>query len=72
MPNDLFRTADLLAREQKVSRSALITRAVAEFLAHHKTEGVTEKLNRVYEREDSHIEPMLARMQCASLPKEQW
>ena len=72
MPNDLFRTTDLFAREHKLSRSALITRAVAEFLNHHKTEGVTERLNRVYTREESHVDPVLSKLQFASLPKERW
>ena len=72
MPNELFRTADHFARAQKLSRSALITRAVAEFLEHHKTEGVTEQLNRVYDHEDSHVDPVLTKLQFASLPKEQW
>ena len=72
MPNDLFHTTDLFAREHKLSRSALITRAVAEFLNHHKTEGVTEKLNRVYTREESHVDPVLSKMQFASLSKERW
>lgn len=72
MPNELFRTADLFAREHKLSRSALISRAVAEFLGHHRAEGVTEKLNRVYAREESRVDPVLSRLQFTSLPKERW
>lgn len=72
MPDDVFRTADHFAREQKLSRSALFTRAVEEFLANHRREGVTERLDRVYASEDSRLDPVLCKLQFASLPKEEW
>lgn len=72
VPAEVFRTAESFARERKLSRSALFTRAVEEFLAHHRREGVTERLNRVYELEDSHLDPALAKLQFASIAKEQW
>ncbi len=72
MPDDVFRTAENFARERKLSRSALFTRAVKEYLAHHSREGVTEKLDRVYASEDSGLDPVLRQMQFASLPEEQW
>ncbi len=71
LPDDVFRTADRFARERKLSRSALFTRAVEEFLAVHRREGVTERLNRVYQNEGSHLDPALVRLQSTSLPKEQ-
>ncbi len=72
MPDDVFRTAERFARERKLSRSALFTRAVEEFLVHHRQEGVTERLDRVYANEDSSLDPVLGQLQFASLPKEQW
>jgi len=72
MPDDVFRIAERFARERKLSRSALFTRAVEEFLAHHRQEGVTERLDRVYASEDSSLDPVLRQMQFASLPKEEW
>jgi metal-responsive CopG/Arc/MetJ family transcriptional regulator len=72
VPDHVFRTAEHFAREQKVSRSSLFTRAVEEFLAHHRREGVTERLNRVYASEDSALDPVLQKLQFASLPKERW
>jgi metal-responsive CopG/Arc/MetJ family transcriptional regulator len=72
VPDDVFRTAERFAREQKLSRSALFTRAVEEFLAHHRREGVTERLNRVYASDDSALDPLLNKLQFASLPKERW
>jgi metal-responsive CopG/Arc/MetJ family transcriptional regulator len=72
MPDDVFRTAEQFARERKLSRSALFTCAVEEFLAHHRREGVTERLDRVYASEDAGLDPVLRQLQFASLPKEQW
>lgn len=72
MPEDVFRTAEHFARERKLSRSALFTRAMEEFLAHHQQDGVTERLNRVYTSEDSSLDPVICQLQLASLPKEQW
>jgi metal-responsive CopG/Arc/MetJ family transcriptional regulator len=72
VPDGIFRSAEHFARERKLTRSALFTRAVEEFLAHHRRESVTERLNRVYETEDSHLDPASAKLQFASLPKERW
>ena len=72
VPDDVFRTAEHFARERKLSRSALSTRAVEEFLAHHRQEGVTERLDRVYANENSSLDPVFRQLQFASLPKGQW
>jgi hypothetical protein len=72
VPDDVFRTAESFARQQQLSRSALFTRAVEEFLSRHRHEGVTERLNRVYAREVSPLDPALSRLQSATLPKEKW
>ena len=64
--------AESFARERRLSRSALFTRAVVEFLAHHRREDVTERLDRLYVSEDSRLDPVLAKLQFASLPKERW
>lgn len=72
VPDDVFRTADNFAREQRLSRSALFTRAVEEFLSHHRREGVRDRLNRVYEREDSQLDAVISRLQTSTLPREKW
>lgn len=72
MPDPVFKTAERFAREHRLSRSALFTRAVEEFLSHHRHEGVTERLNRVYERDDSQVDAVIAQLQSASIPREKW
>jgi metal-responsive CopG/Arc/MetJ family transcriptional regulator len=72
IPDRVFKTAETLARRQNLSRSALFTQAVTEFIAHHRHEGVTEELNKVYEREASGVDPLIARFQSLAIPKEKW
>lgn len=72
IPDNIFKTAERFARERQLSRSALFTEAVAEFLAHHRHEGVTEELNRVYAEQDSGVEPILARLQAITFRNEEW
>jgi len=72
MPDEVFRTADRFARRQHVSRSALITEAVQEFLAHHRQDDVTEQLDCVYGQSESAVDPDIARLQERSVPREEW
>ena len=72
IPDDVFRTAESFARRRNLSRSAVFTIAVSEFLEHHRTDDVTEQLDKVYGNGGSSLDPALSRMQMASLTKEKW
>jgi len=72
IPDLVFSRADSFARHRKMTRSALFTIAVDEFIQHHRQEDVTEKLNEVYAKEDSSLDPVLNKLQTLSLPKEDW
>ena len=72
MPDDVFTRAQEFARRRKMSRSALITEAVDEYLQHHREDDVTRKLDEVYAREESGVDAVFARLQWLSLPKEEW
>ena len=72
IPNRLFSAADRLARRLKISRSALYARAVGDFLEKRRTEGVTEKLNAVYAKRDSRLDPGVGEIQARSIPREDW
>ena len=72
VPNDLFEAAEELARRLGVSRSKLYTKAVAEFLRRHRSEDVTEKLNRLYEKEQAGLDSISEALQGASLGKDEW
>jgi metal-responsive CopG/Arc/MetJ family transcriptional regulator len=72
IPNDIFKTADSFARRKNLSRSAVFTIAVTEFLSHHRDEDVTEQLNKVYGKQESSLDPLLHGIQGASISREEW
>jgi metal-responsive CopG/Arc/MetJ family transcriptional regulator len=73
IPDDLFRAAERAAKRLGLSRSELYQRAVANFLERHSDTLVTDALNEVYRsHETESLDPLLDRMQRASLPLETW
>jgi predicted transcriptional regulator len=72
IPDDLFEAAEGLAEELRVSRSQLYARAVAELLARLRDDDVTRRLDEVYSRTGSRLDPVLERLQGDSLPSEDW
>jgi predicted transcriptional regulator len=69
LPDETFRSADRLAKRLRLSRSELYARAVAIFVKGHEAADVTQRLNHVYADGDEGLDPLLARMQTASLEK---
>lgn len=72
LPDDLFESADELARRLGVSRSELYAEAVAEYLAKHRNEDVTARLNEVYADEASGVDSALRSAQARSLGSSEW
>jgi len=72
IPDDVFTRAEKFAHRLNWTRSALFTVAVDEYIQHHRDDDVTRKLNEVYASEDSSLDPVFARLQSLSLPKEDW
>lgn len=72
VPDDLFRLAEAAARRLRVSRSKLYATAVAEFLERRQADAVTERLNEVYSRRPSKLDPALHRAQVKPLKKDAW
>jgi len=57
-----------------MSRSELYAKALDAYLAEHKSEGITERLDAVYAGdrvEKSRLDPLLERMQADSLATEE-
>jgi len=63
IPDDVFASADALAKRMRVSRSALYTQAIEEFVARHRGDRVTERLDAVYEGQASELDERMARAQ---------
>ncbi len=72
LPDDLFESADELAERLGVSRSELYARAVAEYVAKHRTRDVTAKLNEVYAEEDSGLSRAVREAQSRSVGSSEW
>ena len=72
IPDPVFAAAEKLATRLGNSRSQPYTRALAELLEKRREDRITERLDRLYARELSSLDPVLARLQAASLPEGDW
>ncbi len=72
LPDQLFETADRLAQRLGVSRSELYATAVAEYVAKHRDEDVTAKLNEVFADEPSGMDSALRSAQARSVTSTEW
>jgi len=72
MPDSIFKAAEELAKRLGISRSALFTKAVTDFIKKHKNDGVTAALDEIYGEELSRLDRILQEMQSSSFPDEEW
>lgn len=72
VPDDVFKLAEEFAHQKKMSRSKLFSTAVREYVAQYQRADVTARLNSVYGKIDSSIDPAALRIQGASITKEKW
>jgi len=72
IPDDVFESADELAKELGVSRSELYATAVAEFLAKHRSEDLTARLNEVYAGTSTELASDIRRAQAKSIGADAW
>lgn len=72
LPDELFESADALARRMGISRSKLFATAVAEFVAKQQGRRVTTQLDAVYATEESGVDPALRRAQARAIGPEGW
>jgi hypothetical protein len=72
IPDELFESAETLGKRLGLSRSRLYATALADFLAKHRGQKVTERLNAVHAAEDSRLDPRVRRLQRRSLERDTW
>jgi metal-responsive CopG/Arc/MetJ family transcriptional regulator len=72
LPDEIFKQAEATAKKLRVSRSKLYATAISEFLERQRAGSVTERLNRVYSKHDSKLDPGLERAMLQTLAKERW
>lgn len=74
IPDAIFEEAERLAKTRGWSRSELYSNAVSAYVNSERFLGVREKLDAVYGQnvDDSSVDPLLAKAQARSQPKEKW
>jgi metal-responsive CopG/Arc/MetJ family transcriptional regulator len=72
VPDDLFHAGERVAERLGLSRSSLYSKALREFLVRHDDEEITRRLDEVYARESSAVDPAISRIAARALPKESW
>ena len=73
LPDELFEAAERVARRLGLSRSELYQRALAKYLESQTDAAITAELNEVYStRDNSRLDPVLDKLQRASLAREDW
>ena len=72
VPDPLFDAAERMSRRLGISRSRLYALAVEAYLQSHRTQGVKEALDEVYQSEASELDAALRAMQDASISGEDW
>ncbi|MBC7946051.1 MAG: ChpI protein [Burkholderiales bacterium] len=71
VPDEIFESADQLAKRKGMSRSELYVTALKDFLSKHSEDEVTAKLDQIYGNEPG-LEPALQSLQSRSLRKTKW
>jgi len=72
LPDELFEDAERLARRLRKSRSQLYAEAVAEYVARHSAEAVTEAMNRVCAELGSVPDPAVSAAARRILERTEW
>jgi len=72
VPDDVFARVDRFARRNKISRSAVFSAAAEEYVQHHQRTGITERLNAIYSKDNSALDPVISKLQSSSLSSGSW
>jgi hypothetical protein len=72
LPDAVFRDAERLARRLKKSRSELYREAVAEYVARHEPEAVTEAMNQLAAKIDTRPDEFTSAAARRLLERSEW
>lgn len=72
VPDKVFKAGERLARDKGISRSELYTNALSAYLGVHGAAAITERLDALYGKEDSRLDPALALAQQRVFNDEAW
>lgn len=72
VPDDVFEEAERLARRTKRSRSEVYSRALAEYVARHAPERVTEAMDRALAEIGEPVDPFVRAASRRVLQRSDW
>jgi metal-responsive CopG/Arc/MetJ family transcriptional regulator len=72
VPDDVFESAERLARRERRSRSEVYSAALIEYVARHSPDEVTAAIDRVVEVVGGAIDPFVARAASRILERAEW
>jgi metal-responsive CopG/Arc/MetJ family transcriptional regulator len=72
IPDELFESAETLAKRLGLSRSRLYANALADYVAKHRGRKTTERLNAVYADEPGGLDSGLRRAQARTVGRDTW
>jgi metal-responsive CopG/Arc/MetJ family transcriptional regulator len=72
LPDDVFRAAERHARRARKSRSQLYAEALAEYLARHAPDEVTEAMNQVIDQMKDSTDPFVSVAARRILERSEW
>ncbi len=74
IPDEVFEDAESLARQLKINRSQLYTRAVSEYVSRYSPDRVTESYDRVCDElgEEAKLDPFVAASTRRVLRRSEW
>ena len=72
LPDEVFRDAERLARRLKKTRSQLYKEAVAEYVARHEPEAITEAIDRLTAELDTRPDEFTSAAARRVLERSEW
>lgn len=72
IPDDLYAESEVLARRLNLPLSRLYVDAMREYLTRHRSDAITEALNRVFDELDEAIDPAMLSASRSLLQRVEW
>jgi metal-responsive CopG/Arc/MetJ family transcriptional regulator len=72
IPDDIFKKAERLARRMKKSRSQLFSNALADYVARHAPDHVTEAMNQVCDEVGGELDEFSTAASRRTLERIEW
>jgi metal-responsive CopG/Arc/MetJ family transcriptional regulator len=72
IPDEIFRTAERLAKRMKKSRSEVYSRALSEYVARHSPDETTEAMNAVLSEIGNPRDPFVTNVARKILERTEW